>query len=56
MKVEVPGMMCANCVKRISDAFAAENVPVEISLEEKTIDVAETDLDKAKELLDDLGF
>lgn len=56
MKVEVPGMMCANCVKRISDAFADENVAVEISLEEKTIEVAEADLDKAKGILDDLGF
>ena len=56
MKVEVPDMMCQNCVKRIGDAMAKSNIPVEIFLETKTIEVEEADLEKAKEILEDLGF
>lgn len=56
MKVEVPGMMCQNCVKRISNAFSEAGIAVEISLETKSVDVEEKDLEKAKSILDDLGF
>ncbi len=56
MRIDVPDMMCENCVKRISNAMAEANVAVEISLENKTVEVADADEAKAKEILDDLGF
>jgi copper chaperone len=51
-------MHCGKCVERIEKAFAAENMKIEVKLEDKTVSVdGDTDtVQKAKEILDDLGF
>ena len=54
---KVEGMHCEMCVKRIEDAFAAEQMHAFINLKEKTVAVeSETDAPTIMELLEDLGF
>ena len=55
-KIEVLGMHCPMCVKRISDALKEAGIEAEVCLETKTVSVNEADVEKAKEELEDLGF
>ena len=51
-------MHCGKCVERIEKAMTAEGMKFEVNLEQKTVSV-DGDLqvvNKAKEILDDLGF
>lgn len=54
--IKVPGMMCQNCVKRITNALSASGIEGKIELESKTVTVAEEKYAEVLELLDDLGF
>ena len=54
--LKVPDMHCEKCVARISDLFNEESIKFEISLANQTVSVEEKDVEKAKDLLDDLGF
>lgn len=57
MKVlSVEGMHCNMCVARIKKAFDAAGIEAAISLEDKTVTVAEGDAARAAEELSDLGF
>ncbi len=52
----VPDMHCPKCVARISAAFEEDGIPCEVVLERKEVIVAEADVARATETLDDLGF
>ena len=56
--IQVPDMMCENCVKRITNALTAAELKFEVSLPEKkvTIDGCEHCVKTAMEELEDLGF
>ncbi|HIT90980.1 MAG TPA: heavy-metal-associated domain-containing protein [Candidatus Merdenecus merdavium] len=51
-------MHCENCVTRINKALGAEGMKYSINLENKTVSVDgnEAEVEKAREILDDLGF
>ncbi len=56
--IQVPDMMCENCVKRMTHALQEANLRFEISLAEKTvsIDGDQSDAQTAISELEDLGF
>lgn len=54
--LKVPGMMCQMCVKRISAAMNEAGIKFEIDLPSKTVTVSLDNVNKAIEILDDLGF
>lgn len=54
--LNVPGMMCQMCVKRITNALAAEDIMAEVDLAAKTVKVPEELEKKTIDILDDLGF
>ena len=56
--INVPDMMCENCVKRITTALTEADLKFSVSLESKsvTIDGCEHCLKTAVEELEDLGF
>lgn len=56
--IKVSGMHCENCVKRISEALDNKGLKHEISLENGTVSIDGCDscLQKAKEIIYDLGF
>lgn len=56
MILKVEGMHCPKCVERISKALAAADIECKVTLETKTVEVADADADKAIEELDDIGF
>ena len=51
-------MMCDHCVERINNGLEDEGIQVEVDLSEKTvyIDGDDKDVEKAKDILGDLGF
>ncbi len=55
-EIEVKGMHCQMCVKRISDALKEAEIEAVVSLETKTVSVNEKDIERAKEEIEDLGF
>lgn len=55
VKVKSDDIHCNGCVERIDKAFTEEGIAHNISLEEKTVE-ADCELERAVELLDDLGF
>ena len=54
--IKVEGMHCPMCVKRISEALESAEIKAEVNLEAKTVSVADADVIKAKEEIEDLGF
>ena len=59
MKIlNVPDMHCGHCVRRITDALNQNGIEFEVSLENKTVSVANdsTVIEKTLFVLDDLGF
>ncbi len=56
VEIKVEGMHCPMCVKRISEALKEAGIEAEINLETKTVSVEETNAEKAKEEIEDLGF
>ena len=59
--LNVPGMHCENCVRRIKEALAAVELECEISLENKTVSilgctVCGNCVDAAIAEIEDLGF
>ncbi len=56
--INVPDMMCENCVKRITNALEAANLTFTVNLEKKlvTIDGCQNCVQTAVNELDDLGF
>ncbi len=56
--LNVPGMHCDNCVKRITNALTDAGLNFTVSLEDKTvsIDGCENCVNTAISELDDLGF
>ena len=56
--INVPDMMCENCVKRITNALTEAELKFTVSLESKTvtIDGCENCVKTAMEELEDLGF
>ena len=54
--LKVEEMHCMNCVNRISSALKAEAIEFEIKLEEKIVRVEPENVERAIDLLDDLGF
>ncbi len=56
VEIKVEGMHCPMCVKRITEAMQNADIEAKVDLETKTVTVAEADVEKAKEELDDLGF
>ncbi len=54
--LKVEEMHCMNCVNRISSALRAEAIEFEIELEEKIVRVEPENVERAIDLLDDLGF
>ena len=56
--LNVPGMHCDNCVKRITDGLNAAGLTFTVSLDDKTVTVdgCENCLKTAISELDDLGF
>lgn len=55
-EIKVEGMHCPVCVKRISEALESAGIKAEVNLEEKTVSVSDTDVEKAKEEIEDIGF
>lgn len=55
-EIKVEGMHCPMCVKRISEALESAGIKAEVNLETKTVSVAEADVIKATEEIEDLGF
>ena len=53
--IKVEGMHCPMCVKRISEALESAGIKAEVNLEAKTVSVADADVIKAKEEIEDLG-
>ena len=53
-----PEMMCDHCVSRINTALTGAGIEHEIDLAAKTVSIggSESEVSKAVELLDDLGF
>lgn len=49
-------IQCNHCTMRIKNAFDHADIQAEISLENKTIKIEESNLEKALDILDDLGF
>lgn len=55
--LNVPDMHCQNCVRRISAALTAADIPFSVSLDDHTVTIErDSDVEKAKEELGDLGF
>ena len=56
--INVPDMMCENCVKRITNALNEVELKFSVNLAEKTVTVdgCEHCLKTAMEELEDLGF
>lgn len=56
--INVPDMMCENCVKRITNALSGADLKFQVSLEAKTvtIDGCENCVSTAVSELEDLGF
>lgn len=54
--IKVQNMNCGKCVERIKNALDNAKIESEISLENKTVTVADGFADAAKEELDDIGF
>jgi copper chaperone len=56
--INVPDMMCENCVKRITNALKAADLTFTVSLEAKqvTIDGCQNCVQTAVQELEDLGF
>ncbi len=54
--LSVPEMHCPVCVGRITKAMEEAKITCEINLEAQTVTVAESDVAKAIEELEDLGF
>ncbi len=54
--LNIPDMHCGKCVARIEAAFAEDGIPCTVALETQTVAVAEADVARATETLDDLGF
>ncbi|MEG1556556.1 MAG: heavy metal-associated domain-containing protein [Bacteroidales bacterium] len=56
--LKIENMHCSNCVSRIDKALQSEGLKFNISLENKTITIQgdETEVKKAVEALDDLGY
>jgi copper chaperone CopZ len=57
-KINVPDMMCENCVRRITNALTEAQLKFEVSLADKTvtIDGCQNCLNTAVSELEDLGF
>ncbi len=55
-EIKVSGMHCPMCVKRISEALENANIKAEVTLETQTVTVADADVEKAKEEIEDIGF
>lgn len=57
-RIQVPDMMCQNCVRRIEEALSAQGLSFQVSLEEKAVDVdgGPEALTAASERLEQLGF
>ena len=55
-KLSVPEMMCENCVKRISSALNGAGLSFSVSLETKSVEVAEGCEQQAIDALADVGF
>lgn len=51
-------MMCDHCVDRIKNGLEGADIQAEVDLSEKTVSIEGDDavIDKAKEILGDLGF
>ena len=57
MELKVDGMHCQMCVNRINKALDGANIAHEVSLEKKTVTIAnDGDRAKAVQALDDIGF
>lgn len=58
--IQVDGIKCEHCVKRIKDTLKNSKVTCEISLQEKTVKVTfdsnKITLNDIKNIIDDLGF
>lgn len=52
----VPGIRCANCVRRITEGLNKQNISATVSLADKTVSVAEENEEHTLRILDDLGF
>lgn len=55
-KLIVDGMHCQKCVKRIDEALNREGIEHSIDLENKVLNVEDSKVETAMEVLDDLGF
>lgn len=51
-------MMCDHCVERIKNGLEGVGIEAKVNLNEKTVTIDDDDavVDKAKEVLGDLGF
>lgn len=58
MVLNIEGMHCEGCVKRVKEGLANVGIQAEVSLEEKTVDFEGDESLKAKviEEIEDLGF
>jgi Copper chaperone len=54
--ISVPDMMCANCVRRITEAFQSAGLTFSVSLERKAVEVGDDQVPAALSALEDLGF
>jgi copper chaperone len=56
--IQVPDMMCENCVRRITEALTAAGLDFSVSLERKAVEIqgGEDAVRTAFSELEDLGF
>lgn len=54
--LKVPDMHCGMCVARISKALTEQGIAFKVDLAGKTVEVEDTKVAAAVEVLDDIGF
>lgn len=54
--IKVSNMMCGKCVQRIEKALNEADITAKITLENKTVEVDDSLLEKTVSELDDIGF
>lgn len=56
VKLHAEDIQCTHCTGRIEKALKKANIKAKISLENKTIEIEDSNKSRVLEILDDLGF
>lgn len=56
MDIKVPDMMCGHCVATLEKALAKRGISAAVSLENKTVTVADEEAEQAKAVIVKTGY